>query len=166
MVSYIAYQGEDEGASNGGSAGAPPCPRDLSSDRWMVGENGDCVVPVLTFLSGKRKVRGQKYPLTIQHDRIDQASTQTLTVEAYYEGIGQEGNGQNQQDPDYWGDWMRHHYETNLKPRFANQSWTWDKFTKLSRDDKDDFEFWLICADYLSPLLPRQRTADPRALGN
>ena len=136
MVSYIAYQGEDEGASNGGSAGAPPCPMDLSSDRWMVGENGDHTVPVLTFLSGKRKVRGQNILLPYNMTEIDQASTQTLTVEAYYEGIGQEGNGQNQPDPDYWGDWMRHHYETNLKPRFANQKWTWDEFSKLSRTTK------------------------------
>ena len=117
----------------------------------MVGENGDCVVPVLTFLSGKRKVRGQNILLPYNMTEIDQASTQTLTVEAYYEGIGQEGNGQNQQDPDYWGDWMRHHYETNLKPRFANQSWTWDKFTKLSRTTKMTLNSGWICADYLSP---------------
>ena len=76
--------------------------------------------------------------------------------------IGQKGNRQNQQDPDYWGDWMRHHYETNLKPRFANQSWTWDKFTKLSRDDKDDFEFWLDLRRLFEPPVAKTKNSRPK----
>lgn len=92
---------------------------------------------------------------------IDKASTQTLTVEAYYEGIGQEGNGQNQQDPDHWGDWLRRTYD-ELKPRFASQSWTWDKFKKLSRDERDDFDFWMDLRRHFEPPVAKTKNGRPK----
>lgn len=128
----------------------------------MVGGIGDCVGPDPTFLRGKRKVRGQNILLLYNMTENDQASTQILTVEAYYEGKRQGGNGWwNDPDPDYFGNWLRRIYD-ELKPRFANQAWTEAKYNTLSRNEKEDFEFWMDLRRHFEPPVAKTKNGRPK----
>lgn len=91
------------------------------------------------------------------------ASTQSLTGEAYDEGKGQEGNSV---DPDAWGDWMREHYETVLKPKWSawykDNKGSWESWTRLKYDEKQDWEFYLLLQKQFDPLPDKAKNGRPK----
>lgn len=90
----------------------------------------------------------------------DQASTQILTGEAYYEGKGQEGNSA-------WGDWMRQVYETELKPRYSTlkteQQWhalPW--YAPAGEMCKDEHEFYMDLKRLFEPPIAKTKNGRPK----